>query len=1593
VTQVSEMSETPDTIAETSSTAGPTGLPPLDVGAAFADQTLIVLGGTGFLGKVWLSTLLSRYPQIGRLYVVCRSKGDMSPEERFWADVAPSPVFDPVRAQRPGGAYEEFLRKKIVPIDGDMKRELIGIAPEIRDQCRGTLGAIVNVAGVVDFNPPLDEALEVNAFGAQNLVALARDLGGVPIFHTSTCFVTGCRDGVNPERNTLEFPFPRADELDVAHWDAANEIAECLDVVEQTRRRVEDAPRQSHLLDEAKNNLRDRGEPERGSALDDELQKVKRKFVRERLIDAGKERAIFWGWPNIYTYTKSIGEQVFLSSGLPLTIARPSIIESSLEFPVPGWCEGINTTTPFIYLALKGMQHLEVSEHSHLDIIPVDRCAGAMVAGVAALLQRRSPKVYQICTSDVNPLTTRRCGELIGLGKRKHFRERSSGNQLLNLLGSYTEPSVVGTDTYHRRSAPAVARRAKAIDRFLDRARGTQLETYTSPLQKLARGMGRQADNVTKLFTEFRPFTVDVEFRFSAKNTRALMASLSDEDQQRLPWDIQQIEWRDYWMDVHIPGVKKWSVPLLDDRLKKEIKPQRRHDDLVAMLEDRMEHDEHRIALQRLEGEQLTNIDLRDLWELSGAVASRLATAGITKGDRVALGGRNHPNWVVDYFGILRAGGVAIPVDKDYEGPNLRRVLEVSGAKLALLDDEVARPEDAPCPIVDLHEIARDPDPGESITVPTIERSGDDLASVLYTSGTTGDPKGVMLTHENFTALVAALAPLFPLDREDRMLSVLPLHHTFEFTCGLLLPLSRGARVIYLDEIDGERLATGLETGRVTSMVGVPALWELLERRIRSNVSDRGSVAEKVFDALLDFNRSMGRSLGFDLGRVLFGPVHAGLGGNLKTLISGAAALPPDVQKTFAGLGLHIAEGYGLTEAAPVLTVAKASARNKGGHVGKPIPGVELRVESPNDEGVGEILARGPNVMQGYEGDEEATAASIDEDGWLHTGDLGTVDRRGRVRLVGRSKEVIISTSGENVYPDDVEAMMGTLKHVKELSIVGIPDPRGGELVACLAVPDHPDDGDETDKRDADAALHQAEDRADRRAHAKRALEEAASKLPRVMRPTVIQLSDAELPRTATRKVKRKEVRAYIERRREAEAAIKEARREAASGSESSIVRSAVAAIARMKPSEIRADHDLAGELGFDSLMIVELVAALEDQVRGLDAAKLGDAKTVADVERLVAEASKARSTAGSSKTRTIERDEADEIIDIPDPVIKPIKAALTEGQFRFYEHVMQVKVRGRANVPHNRNTLVVANHASHVDMGLVKYALGDYGRDIVALAAQDYFFANKWRRAYFENFTNMAALDRTSGLRRALEQAGEHLQRGRTVLIFPEGTRSPDGLMRDFMPMIGHLAMNYETDILPVWVGGTFKAFPKGSTIPIPRRRKVQARIGPPLRYSDMELLTDGMKRAASYREVAKLAQRSVEALRDGKQIDWAMRALNAGDGGDPVDEVPAAAPMAELFQALEGRFVPGAVEEPKSFYFSLGVAKWNLIVDAERCVFAPGRPEGGKADCVLKTSEEIFTKIVNESYTPSVAEFMAGKVKSNDIALLQVFQKAFAL
>ena len=598
--------------------------------------------------------------------------------------------------------------------------------------------------------------------------------------------------------------------------------------------------------------------------------------------------------------------------------------------------------------------------------------------------------------------------------------------------------------------------------------------------------------------------------------------------------------------------------------------------------------------------------------------------------------------------------------------------------------------------------------------------------------------------------------------------------------------------------------------------------------------------------------------------------MHARFGGRLRLLISGGSALSPEVMKSFKGLGFRLFEGYGMTESSPVLTVQRPGEKTPVGSVGRALPGIDVKIDDPDEAGVGEVLAKGPNVMKGYYANEDATAEVI-RNGWLHTGDLGRFDDDGNLYIVGRKKEMILGASGENVYPDELEELYGDSDFVKELSVVGLGNGDGSETVAGLIVPDY----------EHDTAMSRDDVREKVREHVKA----VSLKLPQYKRLKVWHLWDLDLPKTATRKVKRREVLAELGRLEEVSRSVTEESPDEQGRRDDSLwVRDIIARVSQRQVAKVSAGSRLE-ELGFDSLMFTELGVAIEATGVSLaDVSELASLATVGEVENYVAQHGRTRK-AGEAPKRIEILEDAD--IEIPEPLAELGRQALGRGQRALYENYLETDIYGEAYVPPFGSYIVAANHASHLDMGLVKHSLGEYGDRLVALAAKDYFFDDPVRRMYFENFTNLVPMERHGSLRESLRLAGETIRDGYILLIFPEGTRSTTGVMVDFKPSLGYLAMSNRCGILPMYLAGTHDAMPKGNYLP--KRKSVSAHFGPYLSYERLGEMTAGMKRAAGYRHIATHVEGVVRSLAPEEYM-WTL-----GEAGR--------LPVAEFMAAEEGQ------------------------------------------------------------------------------------------
>ena len=350
----------------------------------YKDRKVFLIGSTGFLGKVTLSMLLHRFPNVGRVYVTVRARSPEESETRFWNNVITAPPFDPLR-ERYGDALDGFIRDKVVVVNGDIAEGNLGFTEEEAQRIAGDLDVIINSAGNVTFNPTLESGLRTNVVGTQNVIAFAKRMKRPALVHISTCFVAGNRSGAVWENDDVLGYFPRKHELKGVEFSVDAEIRDCAKMSERAREEAKDAMMAAHFREQARQRLdeemRDADDPD---ALGLAVARERKVWTRNRLTELGIERAKFWGWPNIYTYAKALGEQlVAAETGIVRSIVRPSIVESARSYPFPGWNEGFTTTAPIIFMALKGQRQIPANEKLILDITPVDLVSSVMLAVAA----------------------------------------------------------------------------------------------------------------------------------------------------------------------------------------------------------------------------------------------------------------------------------------------------------------------------------------------------------------------------------------------------------------------------------------------------------------------------------------------------------------------------------------------------------------------------------------------------------------------------------------------------------------------------------------------------------------------------------------------------------------------------------------------------------------------------------------------------------------------------------------------------------------------------------------------------------------------------------------------------------------------------------------------------------------------------------------------------------------------------------------------------------------------------------------------------------------------------------------------------------
>jgi long-chain acyl-CoA synthetase len=848
-----------------------------------------------------------------------------------------------------------------------------------------------------------------------------------------------------------------------------------------------------------------------------------------------------------------------------------------------------------------------------------------------------------------------------------------------------------------------------------------------------------------------------------------------------------------------------------------------------------------KVALEIQRQDRTESVTFAQLQAMAESVGSWLA-GKVERDARVAILAANHPRWVAAYLGIICAGRVAVPLDTAFHTDQVAKLLKDSGASILFCDAKhlavaqqaaeglpvglvmtsaaneqvatTAKSPTAPKPVADLDSIFAAGSGGFKPVVP----AETDLAALLYTSGTTADPKGVMLTHGNLVGEANAVFQVIHIGPDDALLGILPMFHVLAQMANLFLPLFNGARVVYLETLNTTELLRALQERGITAFCVVPQFFYLIHEKIFKELNKRGKLTLRLVRTLMGLNLML-RRVGINAGKLFFGKIHATFGKKMRYLVTGGSRFDTAIWRDFQAFGIDLLNAYGLTE-----TTGGAFINRPGkvviGSVGPPFPTVEVKIidKKPIEEGgpaAGEIALRGPIVMKGYWNRPDATAAVL-RDGWFYTGDLGYLDSSGNLFITGRGKEVIVLANGKNVYPEEIETHYQQSPFIKEICVMA--------LEARL--------GDPTSERLYGVIVPNFERlREQKIVNSKEAIrfdiESLSHKIASTKRLGGYEIWQEDLPRTTTRKLKRfqieKKVRELQKRGGPGEAEVgteKPLTDEERAWLERDDVKRALEIVresARNKIAEIHPTHNLELDLGLDSMQRVELLTALEQQLGGdVPEAQLAEVYSVRDLVDAILES--AGRGEGGTKTAAPPWSTI-----LAEPVTDPEVLGLARHQwlaeifffllgrllYLVALDLFHLKVKGLENLPEKGPYLLCSNHQSYIDPVVMGSVLPwRLFRNTFALGTSDIFGQGLMRR--LARWIRVVVLDPDANLIPAMRAGALGLRQGSVLVLYPEGERSDTGKPTVFRKGAAILSIHEQAPIVPVAIEGFYDAWPR---------------------------------------------------------------------------------------------------------------------------------------------------------------------------------------
>ena len=742
----------------------------------------------------------------------------------------------------------------------------------------------------------------------------------------------------------------------------------------------------------------------------------------------------------------------------------------------------------------------------------------------------------------------------------------------------------------------------------------------------------------------------------------------------------------------------------------------------------------------------------------------------------------------------------------------------------------------------------------------------DDLALLMYTSGTTGAPKAVPLTHGNIYAESDKVEEVMRIGDQEVVVSLLPLFHAYSQIVNLWLATTVGARVVYLTELSSAGIERGLRESGATALVGVPRLWYLFHKKIWDSVRTRSWPLRTLFQIMLVCNGWLREWFGLNAGRLFFKPVHQSFGGKLRLAVSAGASFDEDVARDFHHLGFTILQGYGLTETAGAATVTRFED-NKIGSVGTPLNGVEVKIDQPNEEGVGEVLIRGPIVMSGYYRNPEANREVFTSDGWFRSGDLGRFDKQGHLYIVGRQKDVIKLPSGKNVFPEDVEAHYERSPFVSEVCVIGVRDDssqfKGAEKLRGVVVPNF--------------EYLKAQHIGNAREWVVWELENLGRELPEYQRVHDFILRAEPLPRTSTRKVKRFEVKSRLLEVEQRNGKKREGKPVPFSDADqalmSSVAGRATLAAVKQHNRDVELIHPYMHfeiDLGLDSLARTECFASVEQALAiELDPQELSTIQRVGELVQLATSrlnsGSPSLGTVGPEFRWQVQLAQTAETLPDVEHLLKRKPAVVLFAYvvlqiFRLGAQLLfRMEVRGREVLDRVEPPyLICPNHQSYLDPILV---CSTYPRRVlqnIFHVGASMYFTNTFM-GWLARLINVIPIDPDVQLMRAMRAGAAGLRAGKILNIYPEGQRSFDGQLYEFRKGAAILARELNLPIVAVALDGVYRIWPRKSWRF--RLAKVKIRFGEPI---DVQSVVSGEsnKELAYERVTAALKERIQQML-----------------------------------------------------------------------------------------------------------------------------------